>query len=75
MDSNGKKKLGVAIIVAVFVIYVAIVVGMILFLEAPTGLTVAYAVILLLFIVLLSYEGWQRIKEIDGGLEDAIDDY
>jgi FtsH-binding integral membrane protein len=75
MDSNTMKKLGVIVILIVFIIYGLSVVAAVMFLEAPTGLTVAYAVIALLFIVLLAYEGWQRIKEIDGGLEDAIDDY
>lgn len=75
MDSNTMKKLGVIVILIVFILYGLSVVAAVMFLEAPTGLTVAYAVIALLFIALLSYEGWQRIKEIDGGLEDAIDDY
>lgn len=75
MDSNRMKKLGVIVILAVFILYGLSVVAAVMFLEAPTGLTVAYAVITLLLIALLAYEGWQRIKEIDGGLEDAIDDY
>ena len=54
MDSNGKKKLGVAIILAVFILYGLSIVAAVFFLEAPTGITVTYAVVILLFLLLLS---------------------
>ena len=75
MNGNTMKKLGVMAILIIFVVYGLSIVAFVLLLDAPTGLTVTYAMITLLFIVLLAYEGWERIKEIDGGLEDAIDDY
>ena len=75
MDSNTKKKLGVIAIVLIFAIYGLSIIAFIFLVETPTAITVTYSVVMLVFIVLLSYEGWQRLKEIEEGLEDAVDDY
>ena len=75
MDSNTKKKLGVIAIVLIFAIYGLSIIAFIFLTETPTAITVTYSVVMLVFIVLLSYEGWQRLKEIEEGLEDAVDDY
>ena len=75
MDSNTKKKLGVIAIVLIFAVYGLSIVAFIFLVETPTFITVTYSVIMLVFIVLLSYEGWQRLKEIEEGLEDAVDNY
>ena len=75
MDSNTKKKLGVIAIVLIFAVYGLSIVVFIFLVETPTFITVTYSVIMLVFIVLLSYEGWQRLKEIEEGLEDAVDNY
>ena len=75
MDSNTKKKLGVIAIVLIFAIYGLSIIAFIFLVETPTFITVTYGVLMLVFIVLLSYEGWQRLKEIEEGLEDAVDNY
>ena len=75
MDSNTMKKLGVIAIVLIFAIYGLSIVAFIFLIETPTLITVTYGVVMLVFIVLLAYEGWQRLKEIEEGLEDAVDDY
>ena len=75
MDSNTMKKLGVIAIVLIFVIYGLSIIAFIFLVETPTFITVTYSVLMLVFIVLLSYEGWQRLKEIEEGLEDAVDNY
>ena len=75
MDSNTMKKLGVIAIVLIFAIYGLSIIAFIFLVETPTFITVTYSVLMLVFIVLLSYEGWQRLKEIEEGLEDAVDNY
>ena len=75
MDSNTMKKLGVIAIVLIFAIYGLSIIAFIFLIETPTFITVTYSVVMLVFIVLLSYEGWERIKEIEEGLEDAVDNY
>ena len=69
------KKLGVIAIVLIFAIYGLSIIAFIFLIETPTFITVTYSVVMLVFIVLLSYEGWERIKEIEEGLEDAVDNY
>lgn len=75
MDSNTKKKLGVIAIVLIFAVYGLSIIAFIFLIETPTFITVTYSAVMLVFIVLLSYEGWQRLKEIEEGLEDAVDNY
>lgn len=75
MDENGMKKAGVVAIVILLALYSFGYVVLIALLEASVLAVVIYGVIALGFILLLAYEGWLRIKEIDEGLEDAVDDY
>ncbi len=69
------KKAGVVAIIVLLALYlvgyivIAYVMG--LFLAA----VIVYGVITSLLLIMLVYEGWQRFKEIDEGLEDAVDDY
>jgi len=75
MDDNKLKKMGVWVIVMLFAVYFVSLIAICVFLELPMLAVVVYAVMMFLFLVVLAYEGWQRIKEIDGGLEDAVDNY
>ncbi len=75
MSDNTLKKLGVWIIVGLFAAYVASVILVIVLTEVPTWGVVTYAAVMLILLIALAYEGWERIKEIDGGLEDAVDNY
>ncbi|MBQ3736220.1 MAG: hypothetical protein II855_04730 [Candidatus Methanomethylophilaceae archaeon] len=75
MDDNTKKKLGVWIILVISALYVASIVMAAVFIDVPAGAVIGYAVVMFIILALLIYEGWERIKEIDGGLEDAVDNY
>ena len=75
MDDNTKKKLGVWIILVISALYVASIVMAAVFIDVPAGAVIGYAVVMFIILALLIYEGWERIKEIDEGLEDAVDDY
>ena len=75
MDDNTKKKLGVWIILILSALYVASIVMAAVFIDVPAGAVIGYAVVMFIILALLIYEGWERIKEIDEGLEDAVDDY
>ena len=75
MESNTMKKAGVIAIILLLALYVAGYVIILAVLESELSVAVIYGVIGLIFIVWLSYEGWQRIKEIDEGLEDDCDNY
>ncbi len=74
MDSKAMKKAGVIAIIVLLALYLTgLVVLMIL--EVDIAAAILYGVIGLVFILWLSYEGYQRFKEIDEGLEDAVNDY
>ena len=75
MDSNTMKKAGVITIIVLLALYLAGFVIILAVLDSEVSVAVVYGVIGLIFLVWLSYEGWQRIKEIDEGLEDDIDHY
>ena len=75
MDDNTKKKLGVWIILVISALYVASIVMAAVFIDVPDGAVIGYAVVMFIILAVLIYEGWERIKEIDEGLEDAVDDY
>lgn len=75
MDDNTKKKLGVWIILVISALYVASIVMAAVFIDVSAGAVIGYAVVMFIILAVLIYEGWERIKEIDEGLEDAVDDY
>ena len=75
MDDNTKKKLGVWIILILSTLYVASIVLVAVFIDVPDVAVIGYAVVMFIILAVLIYEGWERIKEIDEGLEDAVDDY
>ena len=75
VDSDTMKKAGVIAVIVLLALYI---VGYII-IAAVAGLSltavIVYGVIATLLLIVLVYEGWQRFKEIDEGLEDAVDDY
>ena len=75
VDSDTVKKAGVVAIIILLALYLAGYGLMIFIIDAPTAMVVLYGVIATAFILLLAYEGWLRFKEIDEGLEDAVNDY
>ena len=75
MESNAMKKAGVIAIILLLALYIAGYVIILAVLESDLSVAVVYGIIGLIFIIWLSYEGWQRIKEIDEGLEDDCDNY
>ncbi|MBO4552070.1 MAG: hypothetical protein J5673_02600 [Candidatus Methanomethylophilaceae archaeon] len=75
MDDDGMKKLGVIAIIVLLALYTFGYVAFIFIIGTPVEAVVVYAVISTAVLVLLIYEGWQRLKEIDEGLEDAVNDY
>ena len=75
MDSDTMKKAGVVAVILLLALYLAGYGLMILVIDAPIGAVVVYGIIAAAFVILLSYEGWLRFKEIDEGLEDAVNDY
>ena len=74
MDSKAVKKAGVVAIIILLALYLAGLV-ILMILEVDIAAAILYGVIGLVFILWLSYEGYQRFKEIDEGLEDAVNDY
>ncbi len=75
MDDNAKKKLGVWIILIVFAAYVVSIVALVVFVDMPVAGIIVYSAVMFIALALLCYEGWERLKEIDEGLEDAVDNY
>ena len=74
MDSKTVKKAGVVAIILLLALYLTVFV-VLLILEVDIAVAILYGVFGLIFILWLSYEGYQRFKEIDEGLEDAVNDY
>ena len=75
MSSDSMKKLGVAVIVALFAVFIVGLLVLMLVVGADLWATAVYAVVYLAFLAVLAYEGWVRLKEIDEGLEDAVNHY
>jgi len=75
MDSDTMKKAGVVAIILLLALYCAGYGLMIFIIDAPIFMVVLYGVIATIIIIVLAYEGWLRFKEIDEGLEDAVNDY
>ena len=75
MDSNRVKKLGVIAIVALLALYCLGFVALLVVLEDFFLIAIIYSAVFIVFLALLIYVGWERIKEIDEGLEDDIDNY
>ena len=75
MDSDTVKKAGVVAIIVLLALYLMGYLILIALTDMPVIGIVAYGVIAFGILALLVYEGWLRFKEIDEGLEDAVNDY
>ena len=75
MDSDTMKKAGVVAIIVLLALYMLGYLLLIALTDVPVIGIVAYGVIAFGILALLTYEGWLRFKEIDEGLEDAVNDY
>ena len=75
MESNTMKKAGVVAIIILLALYCVGYGLMIFIVEASVTAVVIYGVLAAIIIIVLAYEGWLRFKEIDEGLEDAVNDY
>ena len=75
MDSNTMKKAGVVAIIILLALYLIGYLVLIALTDVPVVGIVAYGIIAFGIFALLVYEGWLRFKEIDEGLEDAVNDY
>ena len=75
MDSNGMKKLGVVIIILLLALYCVGFVVLLVAVEEIFWAAAIYSAVFFVFMAVLIWMGWERIKEIDEGLEDDIDNY
>ena len=75
MDSNTMKKAGVVAIIVVLALYITGYLILIALTDVPVIGIVVYGIIAFGILAILIYEGWLRFKEIDEGLEDAVNDY
>ena len=75
MDSDTMKKAGVVAIIILLALYMMGYLLLIALTDVPVIGIVAYGVIAFGILALLVYEGWLRFKEIEEGLEDAVNDY
>ena len=69
------KKAGVVAIIVLLALYLVGYVVIAYVMGLSLAAVIVYGVITSLLLIVLVYEGWQRFKEIDEGLEDAVDDY
>ena len=75
MDRGSKARIEAAV-VAVFLILLLITVPLMYFvMEAPVIFVVGVAVVYLIVAVMVFFYTRQRFKEIEEGLEDAVDNY
>ena len=75
MDSDTVKKAGVVAVIVLLALYLVGYLALIALTDVPMIGIVAYGIIAFGILALLVYEGWLRFKEIDEGLEDAVNDY
>ena len=75
MDSDTMKKAGVVAIIVLLALYLVGYLVLIALTDVPVIGIVVYGIIVFGILALLIYEGWLRFKEIDEGLEDAVNDY
>lgn len=75
MVGNGRKKAGAVLCAALFAAYLALLPLLYLVIEVPGIVAAAISVVCLALIIALAWFTRQRIREIDEGLEDAVDNY
>lgn len=75
MDRMAKGKLELAVVAIVLVLFFLLMPVVYFILDAPVPLMVVVAVIYAVLAIAMVYYVRQRYEEIEGGLEDAVDDY
>ncbi len=75
MDEDALKKMGAVCSAAVVVLAFLSLPVMYVCIGAPVPLVAGTFLLLLAIGILLAYYTHERFKEIDGGLEDDLDDY
>ncbi len=75
MEKNRVKKMGALASAAVFIVFFILIVALYLIAKAPISIILVVSVVYLIIAAILIYHVMQRFKEIDGGIDDAVDDY
>lgn len=75
MDKNGLKKMGAVASAVVIVLAFLSIPVMYIFVGAPFVFVAVTFILLLAVGILMMYYVHERIGEIDGGLEDDLDNY
>ena len=75
MDANTAKKLGVVGSVILMVLLLAFVPVAYFVMEVPAPIVAGVSVVFIALIAVLLYCAVERFKEIEEGLDDAVDDY
>lgn len=75
MEGKLLSKMGVIVIVLLLIAYASVVMLSLWYFEFPTWIVAIEAIVLAVLIIWLSYYALERLREIDGGEEDAVNDY
>ena len=73
--SNDMKKLGVVAVVGLFILLFVSIVALYMWLGAPLVLVAAVCIVYVIVAAILLYHAHARFKEIEEGLDDAVDNY
>lgn len=73
--SNDMKKLGVVAVVGLFILLFVSVVALYMWLGAPLVLVAVVCIVYVIVAAVLLYHARARFKEIEEGLDDAVDNY
>ena len=69
------KKLGVVAVVGLFILLFVSIVALYMWLGAPLVLVAAVCIVYVIVAAVLFYHARARFKEIEEGLDDAVDNY
>ncbi len=76
MEPDTGKKLGVVGVVSVIIaVYILLLLFMYFIVEAPLSFIAVFFVVYVSVAIVLVYHANKRFKEIEEGLEDAVDNY
>ena len=75
MDGNALKRTAVIVIAVLFILLCVTMPVMYFVLEAPVILTILVAVVYIALACAMAYYTMERLREIEEGLDDAVDDY
>jgi len=73
--SNDMKKLGVVAVVGLFILLFVSIVALYMWLGAPLVLVAVVCIVYVIVATVLLYHARARFKEIEEGLDDAVDNY